>query len=333
MNRTRTAALLGAFALALPASGEVIFSENFDDGDAVTRWSLPIVDSAISVFDGTVNYSFPYTSLGVPAAPNGGGNAVFFEVNRTDNGPIDEEEAVAIIPRDFLLPTGASYRMTMDVYFNVERANGGTTEYGIFGVHTGPVNFPLDSGVNDDVPIRFNVSNGNGLAWQIDGDAGSSTDILRYEDPNNSNTGAQFGLGSFDDLPAGLLPGLPADATGPNAIGVGNNWISVGIERIGQTVSFSINGVEIDSIVDSDGRFDGGSIMIGYNDVFNSVANLFLPVVDLDPFDGIPAGDAYFGLAHFLLIDNIVVETVIPEPTSAALAVLGFAGLASRRRR
>ncbi|TWT96879.1 hypothetical protein Pla108_26540 [Botrimarina colliarenosi] len=334
MKRMKYAALLAATCTALPAGAQIVFSEDFDDGLASTRWSAPFFDSEDGVADGTVDYAFDYVALGLPLAPGGGsGTGVFFEANVIDNTG-DEGVSLAIIPLAPSLPSG-SFRMTMDAYLNIETANGGTTEYGTFGVHAFPANDPLDPGLTDDAPLRFGLSNGSGVAWQIDGDAGSSIDILRYEDANNGDMGAQTSLGAFDDLPSGVIPGLPANATGSNAIGPGNNWVQIAIERIGNNLSFSINGYVIDSIFDGSGAFDGGGIMLGYSDAFNSVASPdYLVGPDPTPFDNTdgPFGDAFPGLAHFLVIDNVVVEAVVPEPTTLALVLPVMAGLAMRRR-
>lgn len=331
MKPTAMLPLLAALSLAMTANAEfgVTFTEDFDDAGASARWSAPIVDSEAGVFDGQVDYAFDYSAVGIPAAPNGGGTfGALMEVNTTDQGS-DQGETVGIVPLSAPLPDG-DYRVSMDLYFNVETANGGTTEFAHLGVHASGANSPGDDTIQDDVPFRFGLSKGDGLTWQFDGDAGSSTDLLRYEDAGNADTGTEFGLGSYDDLPAGVIPGV---STGSGATGPTNSWVTVVIERIGDEISFSMNGYEIDSIANG-ADFADGTIQIGYNDAFNSVgATDFLVGPDPTPFDDSdgPFGDLIPGFAHFAVFDNVSI-TALPEPTSAFLAVLALGGLGLRRR-
>ncbi len=220
----------------------------------------------------------------------------------------------------------------MDVYFNVETTNGGTTEYGTFGVHASGPNSPGDNTVQGDVPFRFGLSDGDGLAWQATGDAGSATDFFRYEDAGNADTGGETGLFSYDSLAPGLIPGV---STGNGASGPANTWVTIEIERVGANITFSMNGVELDSITDLAGDYNGGGVLIGYNDAFNSsAATDYLVGPDPTPFDDSdgPFGDDIPGFAHFAVFDNVVVESIVPEPTSAVLGAMALVGLAMRRR-
>ncbi|QDV75944.1 hypothetical protein [Botrimarina mediterranea] len=323
MKRTMCAALAALASAAVPAAAAPLFTENFDT-NATTRWSTPIVDAEIGVFDGSVIYGFDYTPIGIPAAPNGGGKALFMEVN-LNNQTGAQGESVVILANDVTLPSG-NFKLTMDVWFNVESSNGGTTEFGVFGVHAAAPNDPTNDAVTDDAPFQFGISNGNGLSWIASGDSGASNDFVRFVDPNNAGGGSQLNLGNYDSRPP--IPGL-ADQSG---LGPRNTWIEVGIEKTGSTYIFSINGSPIDTYEDVGGVLSGGTIMVGYNDAFNSVADLNLqPGPDPNPLvdDGLWEGDELFGSAHFILIDNIV---LVPEPTSATLGFLAFAVFVARRR-
>ncbi|MCA9240214.1 MAG: hypothetical protein KDA37_08445 [Planctomycetales bacterium] len=332
MRLTLLAAGIVALGLAGHAQGQLIFSEDFDDGSAASRWTSPIVDAETSAFDGSVDYAYDYGALGVPAAPGGGASTgVLMQVNLTDDTARGEGESVGIIPTvaAAMLPSG-SYSVTMDVFFNVEAQSAGTTEYGIFGVHTAAVNAPGDASLQDDVPFRFGLSNGNGLAWSATGDAGAADDFYRFEDAGNANAGSQVGLGSYDNLPAGAIPGV---STGQGAAGPAGAWVEVELVRVGDKVAFKMNGYEIDSIVDASNAFSGGSIMIGYSDPFNSAGTPDLPVgPDPDPFDNIPYGDQYPNLAHFIIFDNVKITQIVPEPSTALLGLCGLVLWGVRRR-
>ncbi|MEO0530288.1 MAG: hypothetical protein AAF266_06880 [Planctomycetota bacterium] len=332
MNRFAATLLIGALAAA-PAAAQlgVTYTENFDDGAASTRWSAPVIDAETGVFDGAVDYAFDYGAIGIPAAPGGGSaTGVLFQANLSDAGAVDEGEAIAIVPTVGGELPNAPYRLSVQAYFNVEAQNSGTTEFGLFGVHAAAFNAPGDAGLNDDVPFDFGVSNGNGLAYMASGDSGASNDFHRYEDAGNLNAGSQTGLGSYDDR-----DGQFTNITDPINEGPRGQWIEIAIERDGPFVSFIVDGAVIDTIDNGD-DFSDGTILLGYADYFNSVGVPTFEVgPDPTPFDDSdgPFGDQFAGLAHFLILDNVVVETIVPEPTSAVIAVVALGGLVTRRRR
>lgn len=322
--------LLAALTLTAGAKAQVTFSETFDDGAASTRWTAPIVDAENGVFDGQVDYAFDYSTVGIPAAPGGASTTgVLFEVNTTENGG-DQGESVAIFPLAAELPDG-SYRVSYDAYFVVESANAGSTEYGLLGVHAADVNAPGDQGLNDDVPFDLGVSDGNGLAWKVSGDGGAFNDFHRFADVDNADTGSQTGLGGFDALTEGDIPGLGGIiGDGPQGV-----WVELAIERVGARIEVSINDYVFDTIFDPTGVLDAGTIMVGYSDPFNSVGVKTYEVgPDPTPFDDTdgPFGDDIPGFAHFLVVDNVTIESIVPEPASAFLAVLALGGLGLRRR-
>jgi hypothetical protein len=309
------------FALALAASlasvseAQVVYSETWDDGAGASRWSAPIVDSELATFDGSVNYAFDYGAVGIPAAPGGGSSigAQFF-ANKTDESAGDEGESIAIIANGATMPAG-DFTLTAEVYYRVlPGSEDVATEYITLGAFTAAPNAPGDFGLNDDAPFRFSVSNGNGLAWQVTGDGGSATDLVRFQDPGNANAGSQNGLGALDDIPFGTIPGVTTGAGNPNnpfeQYGLQNRWVTLSIESAAAMISYKINGATINTIDNTLGTFSGGSIMIGLNDAFNSAA----------------------GEGVYTVFDNVKLTAVIPEPATAALALLGLGAFAARRR-
>ncbi|MEN1678078.1 MAG: PEP-CTERM sorting domain-containing protein [Planctomycetota bacterium] len=325
-----TAALLATGQLM--AFETVTYTEDFDDGNAATRFTAPVVDAETGVFDGDVDYAFDYGAIGVPAAPSGGGSTgVLMQVNLSDAGPVDEGEGVAIYPL-----AGASlppdFVVSMDVFFNAEFQSSGSTEYGLFSIHTSGANDPADQSLTDDVafPI-FGLGEGDGLTWAMTGDAGtSSSDYALIRDPGNADAGTAQTFGSFDDLPAGKFPNL---STGVGATGPDGNWNTIELTKAGNFYTFRIDGILLASFTDTANEFDGGSIAIGYADVFNSVGTPDLPVgPDPNPLDNIPFGDEFPNLAHFIIYDNLQI-TAIPEPATGVVAAVSMIGLAFRRRR
>lgn len=314
---TRAICCVALFALPLMAisASAQIFEDNFDDGNASSRWSAPIPaqeDPGIP-FDGSVDYAFDYSVIGAPPAPNTTGGTtlgVAMETNTTDQCPdndpnctdADEGEAVGIVPLAGLadVPAG-EWRLTADMYIYW---NGlpGSTEYGTIGAFSG----------GTAAPLRFGLDPGDGLAWQFDGDGDSGTDILRFENPAvTSPPDTEFGLGGYEDIACNAIPnvntGTPMACGFPgNAIvGPANQWVEMEIESIGGAVSVKMNGTTIDKIPLA--TFSGGTILLGQSDPFNSV-NI----------------DNANGNSNVVVFDNVVLQ--VPEPS--CLVMLALAGLA-----
>ncbi|MEO1498236.1 MAG: PEP-CTERM sorting domain-containing protein [Planctomycetota bacterium] len=305
MSCKRLLALAAALGFATAsANAQILYTEDFDDSAGATRWSAPIEaqEDPNIAFDGSTDYAFDYSVWSIPASPNGNGSTIglFQETNTTDQCPTDpnctdsdEGEATGVFS-NYALPSSGSYKVTADLYL-FWNGGGGSTEYASFGVgHDG----------SDNTPLRFGLNDGDGIAWQIDTDGDSGTDIIRFD-----SVRGQTGLGGYEDIPNGTIPGVPTGATSP--IGVANQWVEVAITVTSAGSTFSINDVVIDSWL---GDF-GGSILLGQSDPFNSVNPPAPPV----------------GASNGAIWDNVVVS-VIPEPTSGLIAAVAMIGLGLRRR-
>lgn len=308
---------LGALVVATSANAQILYTEDFDDGMAADRWSDPIVVVEEPQFsvpdDSNTIYNFDYSQVpdpgngGAPITPapnsNGTTTGVFLQTNLTAQclsgnslGCGNEGESVGIVS-DYDLPSG-NFKVTADLYL-FWNLGGGSTEYATFGVfHSrGP-----------DVPFRFNVNNGDGLAWQGDSDGDSGTDVLAY-----SSVDGETGLGGWEDIAEGSIPGVP---TGPNfpaqSTGLQNQWVELEIAVANGIATWFINGTPISSQDAS--PFTSGGILLGESDPFNSVNAVNST-----------------GFANGAIFDNVVVM-VIPEPTTGVLAAFGLAGAFIRRR-
>lgn len=313
-----TRQLTTAFLVALSTAAYGQWMDDFDDGAGATRWSAPIVDAEFGAADSIVDFAFDYGAAGIPAAPNGGGSVgLKMTVNRTDETTGDEGESVVVIANDATMPSG-DFILKVDAYYRVEAGfEDSATEYVSIGAFTGPPNAPADPGLNDDAPFRFGVSNGNGLNFQVTGDGGSATDVVQFLDPGNAGGGSQANLGSLDNIPFGVIPGVTTGGGNPNnpfeSFGWQNRWVTISVESVGGMVDFKMNGASLltalsQPLIDNTGgTFTGGSLLLGLNDVFNSVAA-----------DGV-----------YTVFDNVMLT---PEPTSAVMVAAALFGLTLRRR-
>ena len=302
--------LFGLVALlASQAHAQILFSDDFDDGAAATRWSAPLVTTENGVPDSNVDYAFDYSQIlnpfagntPIPSAPNSAGTTtgIYMTANNTDECPgaaqcpdsSDEGDAVGIAS-NYQLPTAMNYKVTADLFL-FWNGGGGSTEYAILGVnHDG----------SDNIPFRFGINAGVGRAWVWDTDGDSGTDILTYDGTSET------GLGGWEDIPNGTIPGVPTGAPAP--VGPFSQWVEMELTVANGTSRLSMNGALIDV---RDNPNVGDSILLGHADYFNSVNN------------------AIQGFTNGSIWDNVVVMK-IPEPSTVLLAGLGLVALAARRR-
>jgi hypothetical protein len=313
MRNTRAGRLAAvATALGLPllagaaASGATLFSENFNDGNAASRWSTAVQTEATAATttgpDGSVNFNFDYGTLGIPAAPNGTGTTgAFIQVNNTDQTG-DEGETYVVYPNGQSFTAG-NFILTADMFvWNDLGASGaGTTELGMTGAFL--------NNADPVAPYQWGTRGGP-LAWAYSGEGGSTADFAVFKEGNAASTG-YAGLADYNTVPADSIPGFEtgvAGAGGPASDAAPNGaWAEIMIRSEGSTIGWYVNGALVDSYDNSGGFYTAGNIFLGATDPFNSVN---------------PAGGT--------IIDNVRV-TEVPEP--AALATLALAGMALMRGR
>jgi len=269
--------------------------ETFDDGLANTRFSAPIIskDNASTPDDAMVDYAFDYSSLGIAPAPNTVGGTTIgmaFGSNLTEQTVGNEGESVGVTS-SIPLPMG-DFIITADVYLYIDQASG-TTEDAFLGVYSDGSSAPL-----------YLEETGSGVQFAIntDGDSFFDADYTRILGaPTNSHSG----LGDWEDIPNGSIPGVPTGNAG--AVGPFNQWVELELRNTAGQLSFLLNGYELASYDNTDGTFAGGSLMLGGADLFNSVnAN------------------------NRQIFDNL---EIVPEPTAFAVLALGTTALGLRPRR
>ena len=325
LMKIRIAPVLAAVTCAAltSAQAQILFSDDFNAAGSAANYN------AATLGQTAVTYAFDYSTLGIPVAPNttdASTLGVKFEAN------ISSAAAAGVTLHTIQQFTG-SYSVRFDAWIN---ANGPFP-----GGGTGSTEF-LTSGVGGDgiTVNRVGVA-GSGGYFAADGEGGSGIDYRLYkaitlQDPAS----LQYAAGSqstarnatdpyyaaFGGIDVATLPvqgannGGPAQQTGTTLTGsFGFAWheVELLVNATGGTggasaVTWFIDGVRIGTLDAGIGTTfpSDGSVTIGYADPFASVSD---------------NASLSFGL-----IDNLA---IVPEPSTYALAALGFAAFCYLRRR
>lgn len=321
MKHLRTLTFVVAVALAPvftpAASAQTLYFDNFDINTAANY-------TVVQDPDASVAFSYDYSAMGIPSAPNSTGGTTLGVRFDANNG--DATAAAAAIN---ISPTGQTflgdYVLEFDMWINANgpfpNGGAGSTEFVTAGVGTTGTTLHKSSGTAD------------GAWFAVDGEGLSGIDFRAYrgtvlEGPtstayaapdsgtiNRRNANNPYYHTAF---PGGQEPPALQQATYPNQTGalkagaVGFLWREVVITKIGNTVSWSIDGLPIATLQNA--TLPGDNIFVGYWDVFSSISDN--PAVS------------------FGVIDNLSV-TAVPEPSTAALGAIGAIGalLGGRRRR
>lgn len=330
MNAVKSLGIAVAALITLVASAaqaQILFSDTLDSG---ANWTVK------QTADATATFGFDYSTLGIPASPNGGGSTTGLRLTANETaGAIHEISAVV----NSLTFTG-QYTVEFDFWINVNGpfpgGGAGSTEF-------------LGGGVG----LNGAEAGRDGGSLIITGEGGATRDWRMYK-----NKGEQF-IESFQYNPAFVtnnnldpaiaaqFPGNPAPAfqqanfaqqTGTLANGSGGfAWRTMRIIVDSDAIGSGINnnpGIA---------RFEVNDFFIGRIDNSNGGT-----VVDMTGGVGVIYADLFASLSNnptlsFGLVDNFRVlgpngagVAVTPEPGTFALLGLGLLAvpvLARRRNR
>ena len=257
-------------------NGVEIFADNFDDGLAAMDWALFTSSS-----DYTADFAFDYSVDGIPPAPATSGSTtvgVKFTVNNNDGD--EGAEAVSAYPLDLFVMD--DFKLSFDVWLNYNGGScGGTgsTEFMTAGVdHAGgQVNWALNSA-------------SDGVWFAMTGEGGASQDYRAYDGTSQFDVAAGVYPAGSQNHTASLYQNLFPDPPFETPGAPGKQWVSVEIVQTVDQIEWLVDGVSL-AVVDAPAAAFG-NVMIGYMDVFASLA--------------IPAAD------NFVIFDNVVVEQ-LPE--------------------
>lgn len=313
----------------------ILFSDDFDV-DSSANWTAnagvgfdPNFNSV--PMDSHADFFFDYSAAGIPPAPNSVGNTTIgmkLQANLTANAL--GGFSVSPTGQDF---TG-DYSITFDAWSSTlgpfPFGDSGSTNLSTFGLLTGGTTsqaffstdgvyfaYTGDGGSAADYRV-YSVEKVN--SYQID-----NPDVIdlhaTYFAGTRNGTG-QLYLDATGDpngdgitVPQSVINAVPgADLSGTLFLGAaGFAWHQHEIRKVGSIAQWYVNGfllieLELSSIDDPDDSFTvgGGNISFGHLDVnFTSSTSPF-------------AQDLLF-----TLIDNVVVTSLIPEPTTWLLLCLG----------
>lgn len=286
---------------ALAAQGQVLFQDNFDSTPA-SAWTV-IGGGAGDV----ATIGFDYSTIGIPSAPNSGGTTIgaILYANQPGNPQPALTTGVSIFP------TGQSfagdYQLRYDVWQNYPGPYpaGGTGSTQITG-----------AGLNASGTVPVYTGAGDAVWFGATGDGGSGTDYRYYFNTQHQQNLATYAGGSqnnsgqyYIDSGFGSVP-VGAETTAAGSQGM--EWHQVEITKIGNSITWSIDGIRIATADIGAQTFGGNNIVFIQSDINATQTTEALE-------------SQLFGL-----IDNVVVA--VPEPSTFALLGLGGAFLFALRR-
>ena len=269
----------------------LLFSDSLDT-DTSANWNF-FAGSDDNVPDYTTNWAYnygviPYTFNGItylippaPNSPSGSTMGVRFTVN--DSNGVNA--AVNIYPKGQSF--SGNFALKFDMWLNhpggaLGSGGSGTTEYAICGINH------LGTEINWDA--TNSPPSTDGIWFGVDGDGGALSDYLAFvgnvSGAQAQLTGAASGLVSSNHTNPTYEALFPI--TRFETIGVpGKNWVAGEIDQTNGVITWKMNGTIIAQRSNAS-SFTSGDIMLGYMDIFPSIAS--------------PLADA------FLLYDNVRVE-------------------------
>lgn len=301
-----------AFALsAVTSAFAASYTENFDDGNAASRFDTVLQNSART--DYTADYAFNYASLGIglPQAGQTTTTGLKLAVNQTDAAITGIQSYV----KGLNLTGGAV--MTFDMYDYFGTGTGASTIYSTYGFYhtteTGLFN-SSSAGITTAPATSLATS---GYWFSTVPDSGSSSNYRALKVASNEGTAANYLSGSQAGTAAGYQTLFPANNANELAGYIRNRWVNVRITRDPDTglIKEEMKNPEdadyttIFSITDNTTPQTGGTVTLGMTDPFASASST----------------------NAFYIYDNLQV-VYTPEPASLSLLGIAGIGLLTRRR-
>jgi hypothetical protein len=304
------AALTAISFLTATAQGQTLFSNAMDSADG---WAVNLSHTS-----STATFGFDYSALGIPPSPNGGGSTLGLRLEANVPGGAAVFQGVSVSPTGGAFNGDFQLRFDLWQNFPGNYPGGGTGSTQLTGAGIGT------SGTSAMWP-----GNANGVLFMATGDGALTTGDYRIYPAGALATPSSgmyaAGTTTSPDVRDSAHPYYASfgGVTGPAAQGYtgttgvgsqGMEWHDVAITRVGNTVTWEIDGILI-------GTVNAGALTL-------SGDNFALVQSDINGGTTTVAERPHL----FGLVDNVRV-TVVPEPTSAALMAVAGAFFLARRRK
>lgn len=305
--------------------GTVLFEEDFGAG-ASANWTVNQGPS-----DGVADFAFDYSTVGIPPAPNStDGSTIGLKLQANVSSGVFGGLSVS--------PTGQSfsgdYRLRLDMWLNyngpVNGGGAGSTQVTGAGIGTAGTSPQWAGGTQDSV--WFGTT----------GDGGSTVDYRAYSSAANSGytdasgvfaAGTTTGVRNSNHEYYSAFGGVPAPTsqldlfagqTGLTAAGAqGFQWRDVVIQKIGNEISWSIDGQLIATVDASTVTLGGGNILLNHFDINGSASSdlnaslLLFGLIDNVRVEAIPSGGATPQITSIQVIDSNVQIDFTASPADA----------------
>ncbi len=256
------------------SSGIAVFEDDFDAGTSGLTWDLYTSSS-----DYTADFAFDYSTEGIPPAPNAvAGTTIGAKFTVNNNDAIAQTAAVSAFPAGQYFD--GNYALKFDVWINYPSGTGaaGTTEFMTAGIN--------HSGTQVCWPENPSA---DGYYFAVTGEGGALQDYRAYDGatmlPVSSGVYVSGGQNQSDSFYQSLFPSPPFPIAGTP----GKQWVAVEIRQVDGEIEWRLNNTPVAIITAP--SVVAGNVMIGYMDVFSSIAS--------------PAADA------FIVFDNVRVEALL----------------------
>jgi hypothetical protein len=259
-----------------PTSGAVVFADDFDAGDSGDAWDLYTTSD-----DYTAEFAFDYSDHNIPPAPNSAeGTTIGAKFTVNNNDTIQGTEALSAYPIGQWFQD--DYVLKFDMWINYNGGPGGgtgSTEFMHAGINQAGdrVNWPENPG-------------SDGFSFAVTGEGGASLDYRAYTGSSMFDVASGVYLAGSQNHTAAFYQALFPSPDYETQGAPGKHWVEVAISQHKGVIRWRLNGTLVSTR--SDETYDAGNVMIGYFDIFASVAD--------------PAED------NFIIYDNVRVEQ-LPE--------------------